>query len=54
MIPYGNRINITNFTDLQCETEERKDKRKIMTKNDMKQKQYLPFHWKGTDRNVDF
>ena len=32
MIPYGKRINITNFTDLQCETEERKDKRKIMTK----------------------
>ena len=25
MTPYGKRINITNFTDLQCETEERKD-----------------------------
>ena len=34
MIPYGKRINITNFTDLQCETEERKDKRKI-TRNIM-------------------
>ena len=32
MTPYGKRINITNFTGLQCETEDRKDKWKIMTK----------------------
>ena len=34
MTPYGKRINITNFTGLQRETEDRKDKRKI-TRNIM-------------------